>query len=405
MKKIDRDWIILFYTFAVTVLTLLPAMPVMAQTHSHPAEPVKSSVMQQNQPAVQPEQEIPLVELSSDQQKLIGVKTVKAAVIPMTKIIRTVGRVEVDESRQATINAKTEGWIEKLYVNTTGSYISQGQKIAEIYSPELLATELEFLTALKWTQNEMTGKSGAGEARVPASDLNKMISQDAAATLEAARQRLLLWDMSPGQISDIEKTGKPSRTMTLYAPVSGYVTQKMVVAGMKIMPGEKLLDIADLSSLWIVADIYEYELPLVKVGNQATVTLAYLPGVELMSKIDYIYPELSAQTRTAKVRLKLSNSKYRLKPQMFTNVELKISLGKKLAVPESAILNTGKATVVYVDTGHDAFEPREVKTGIGADGYVEVLSGLRSGEKVVNAANFLIDSEAQLKGIKPLPSR
>lgn len=405
MKKIGRYWRILFYNFAVTGLTLLPAIPVMAQTHSHAADPVKSSVTQQNQPAVQPAQEIPQVELSSDQQKLIGVKTVKAAVIPMMKVIRTVGRVEVDESRQATINAKTEGWIEKLYVNTTGSYISKGQKIAEIYSPEVLATEQEFLTALKWTQNEMTGKSDAGEARAPVSDLNKMISQDAAATLEAARQRLLLWDMSPGQISDIEKKGKPSRTMTLYAPVSGYVTQKMVVAGMKIMPGEKLLDIADLSSLWVVADIYEYELPLVKVGNQATVTLAYLPGVELMSKIDYIYPELSAQTRTAKVRLKLSNSNYRLKPQMFTNVELKISLGKKLAVPESAILNTGKATVVYVDTGHDAFEPREVKTGIGADGYVEVLSGLRSGEKVVNAANFLIDSEAQLKGIKPLPSR
>lgn len=232
-----------------------------------------------------------------------------------------------------------------------------------------------------------------------------MLARDAAATLEAARQRLLLWDVSPAQIRQIEKTGKAFRTLTLYAPVSGYVTQKMVISGMKIMPGEKILDIADLSGLWVVADVYEYELPLVKVGNQATITLASLPGVELTSKIDYIYPDLSAQTRTVKVRLKLSNSSRQLKPQMFTNVEIKINLGNKLVIPESAVLDTGKAMVVYVDLGNDVFEPREVKTGIKSDGYVEVLRGLRSGEKVVAAANFLIDSEAQLKGIKPLPQQ
>ncbi|MGB5219230.1 MAG: efflux RND transporter periplasmic adaptor subunit [Smithella sp.] len=395
----------LFNHFAVGCLALIWAAPVMAQTHSHPTESVKPLATQLNQPVMQPDQDVPQVEISPDQQKLIGVKTVKAAVLPIMKIIRTVGRVEVDESRQATINAKTEGWIEKLYVNTTGSYINKGEKLAEIYSPELLATQQEFLTALKWTKDAAANKSGADKTTASPSELNKMLARDATATLDAARQRLLLWDVSPAQIRAIEETGKPFRTLTLHAPVSGYVTQKMVVTGMKIMPGEKIMDIADLSNLWVVADIYEYELPLVKVGNQATITLASLPGVELTSKIDYIYPDLSAQTRTAKVRLKLSNSNRQLKPQMYTNVELKINLGNKLVIPESAVLDTGKATVVYVDVGNDAFEPREIKAGIRVDGYVEVLRGLRSGEKVVAAANFLVDSEAQLKGIKPLPQK
>lgn len=404
MKK-SGCLMILRNLFVPGCLALIIAVPVMAQTHSHSTESAKPSAGQQNQQAAQSDQDVPQVEISSDQQKLIGVKTVKAAVIPVKKVIRTVGRVEVDESRQATINAKTEGWIEKLYVNTTGSYVAQGEKIAEIYSPELLATQQEFLTALKWTKDMEATHSEAGKTTSSASELNKMLARDAAATLDAVRQRLLLWDVAPAQIKHIEETGKPFRTLTLYAPVSGYVTQKMVVAGMKIMPGEKILDIADLSGLWVVADIYEYELPLVKVGNQATITMASLPGVELMSKIDYIYPDLSAQTRTAKVRMKLSNSKHQLKPQMFTNVEIKINLGNKLVIPEAAVLDTGKATVVYVDLGNGAFEAREIKTGIRADGYVEVLRGLRSGEKVVATANFLIDSEAQLKGIKPLPGK
>lgn len=397
--------IILCIFLASGCLTLVIAASASAQTHSHPPTSVKPPATQQNQRAVQIDQDVPQVEISSDQQKLIGVKTTKAAVMPMKKIIRTVGRVEVDESRQATINAKTEGWIEKLYVNTTGSYISKGQKLAEIYSPELLATQREFLTALKWTKDATANKSDTDKASSSPSELNKMLAQDAAATLDAARQRLLLQDVSPAQIQALEESGKPFRTITLHAPVSGYVTQKMVVAGMKIMPGEKILDIADLSALWVVADIYEYELPLIKVGNQATITLASLPGVEFTSKIDYIYPDLSAQTRTAKVRLKLSNTNHRLKPQMFTNVEIKINLGNKLVIPESAVLDTGKATVVYVHLGNDAFEPREIKTGLRADGYVEVLRGLRSGEQVVASANFLIDSEAQLKGLKPLPRK
>jgi Cu(I)/Ag(I) efflux system membrane fusion protein len=395
--------------FIAVCMMLVIATPIAAQDHSKHSMPAgkagttKPTASQPKEPAVESDQDVPQVEISSDQQKLIGVKTVKVSLMPMKKVIRTVGRIEADESRQATVNAKVEGWIEKLYVDTTGSYVTKGAKLAEIYSPELVATQQEFLTALQWTKDAAANNTSAN--KTTASELNKMLDKDATATLEAARKRLSLWDISQTQVRQIEETGKPFRTLTLYAPASGYVTQKIVVAGMKVMPGEKMFDIADLSGLWVIADIYEYELPLIKVGNQAAITLAYLPGVELMSQIDYIYPDINAQTRTAKVRLKLANSHRQLKPQMFANVEIKINLGSKLVIPESAVLDTGKAMVVYVDLGNETFEPREIKTGVRTEGYVEVLRGLKSGEKVVSAANFLVDSEAQLKGIKPLPSK
>jgi len=394
---------------AAGCLLLFMAVSLPAQDHSQHSRPAagvdktKTSPAQQKQPVVEPAQDVPQVEISPGQQKLIGVKTVKADFMPMSKVIRAVGRVEADESRQATVNAKIEGWIEKLYVDKTGSFVNKGAKLAEIYSPELVATQQEFLTALKWMK-ETTAVPADG-SKTASSDLNAMMARDATATLEAARQRLLWWDISAAQIKQIEATGKPVRTLALYAPVTGYVTQKMVVAGMRVMPGEKMFDIADLSSLWVIADIYEYELPFIKVGNQAVITLAYLPGVEMASRIDYIYPNLSAETRTIKIRLRIANRNHQLKPQMFGNVEIKINLGRKLVVPESAVMDTGRAMVVYVDLGNGAFEPREIKTGIRTDGYVEVLRGLKSGERVVAAANFLVDSEAQLKGIKPLPSK
>ncbi len=342
-------------------------------------------------------EEAPQVEISSQQQHLIGVKTVKVSLKSIQKVIRTVGRIEADEQKQATINTKIEGWIEKLYVDYTGRYVKKGEPLVEIYSPELLATQQEFLEVLKWAKQP--GDKKKDDA------LGLMIAKDADATLDAARQRLRLWDISEVQIKQIEQTGKPIRTLTLYSPVSGFVTQKIAVQGMKVMPGEKLFDIADLSTLWIIADIYEYELPFVKVGQPARITLSYFPGKELSSKIDYIYPTISAETRTAKIRLTLPNTGGQLKPQMFTNVEIKISLGKKLVIPESAVIDTGTSQVVYVDKGEGVFEPREVELGLRADRFVEVLQGIKAGEKVVSSANFLIDSEAQLKGIKPLKGK
>ena len=385
-------------------LSFIFPMAVLAQGHSEhnaqqaPAamEQPKAATPKAPQPAPSEEvtEESPQVVISSEQRQMIGVKTVKVSQKDIQKVIRTVGRIEADERKQATINTKVEGWIEKLYVDYTGRYVKKGEPLVEIYSPELLATQQEFLGVLKWAKQPDDKKKDDA--------LSLMLAKDADAALVAARQRLRLWDISDAQIKQIEQTGKPVRTLTLYSPVSGFVTQKMAVQGMKVMPGEKLFDIADLSDLWIVADIYEYEMPFVKVGQQAKITLSYFPGKELSSKIDYIYPTISADTRTAKIRLTLPNPGGKLKPQMFTNVEIKISLGKKLVIPESAVIDTGKSQVVYVDKGEGAFEPREVELGIRADGAVEVLRGIKAGEKVVSSANFLIDSEAQFKGIKPL---
>ena len=402
------------------LLGIIFSAPLLAQGHAghtvqkpaaaEKAKTVKPDLQQEETAA----EEVPQVELSPEQQQLIGVKTVKVALKPMQKVIRTVGKIEADEQKLATINTKIEGWIEKLYVDYTGRYVRKGEPLAEIYSPELLATQHEYLSILKWTVKQIapTDRPGAVQSESdqtkaaatsePVSELRDMIAKDAKATLAAARERLRLWDISEEQINKIEETGKPVRTLILYSPVSGFVTQKAAIQGMKVMPGEKLFDIADLSTLWIVADIYEYELPFVRVGQQARITLSYFPGREMVLRIDYIYPTISADTRTAKVRLTLQNPKGDFKPQMFTNVEIRIGLGKKLVIPESAVIDTGVEQVVYVDRGNGVYEPRVVQVGLRADGAVEVLRGLKSGEKVVSTANFLIDSEAQLKGVKPL---
>lgn len=399
----------LFYLGVAGYMLFIFTAPVSAQDHAGHASPPKAALKSKpdapptKEPVAQSQEDIPQVEISPEQQKLIGVKTVKVDIRPLQKTIRTVGRLEADERKLATVNAKIEGWVEKLYVEVTGSYIKKGQPLVEIYSPELVATQQEFLNALKWAKQPTD--SPQEQNKNSSTDISLLLAQDAAATLEAARQRLLLWDISASQIKKIEESGKVIRTLTLYSPVNGFITQKMAVSGMKVMPGEKLFDVADLSSIWVIADIYEYELPLIKVGNHALITLTYLPGKEFSSQIDYIYPSISAETRTVKIRLKLNNPNYQLKPQMFANVELKINLGKKLMIPESGVIDTGKSMVAYVDLGNGAFEPREIKTGIRTDGYIEVLRGLKAGDKVVSSANFLVDSEAQLKGVKPLPRK
>jgi Cu(I)/Ag(I) efflux system membrane fusion protein len=336
---------------------------------------------------------MPKVVISPEKQQLIGVKTVKAEMKSLQKVIRTVGRIEYDEKRLSTINIKTEGYIEKLYVDYTGRYVKKGEPLAEIYSPELLATQREYLNIIKYAKQPDPAKKNA---------YGEWIERDASAIAEAARERLRLWDISEAQIRKIEETGKPVRTLTLYSPVSGYVTQKMALQGMKVMPGEKLFEIADLSTLWVIADIYEYELTLIKVGDRAVLTLSYLPGQEIASAIDYVYPTLATETRTAKVRFVVPNKGGKLKPQMFTDVEIKMGLGSRLAVPRSAVINTGTRQIVYVDKGKGYFEPREVQTGMRTEGMVEIRGGLTAGEKVAASGNFLIDSEAQLKGVQPL---
>ncbi len=373
------------------------------QPHSGSEHQVQAPSPEQSESKQEAEQEAPVVEIPAEKQQLIGVKTVEVSVRPLRKVIRTVGLVEYDERRLATVNTKFEGWVEKLYVDYNGKYVKKDEPLADMYSPELLATQQEYINLLKWAKKEDSAQShSAGRTGVNNTSLGEMLSNDVKVMVEAARQRLRLWDISDAQIDRIGETGKPIRTLTLYSPVNGYVVQKTALKGMKVMPGEKLFDIADLSVLWVVADIYENELSMVKQGEMAKITLNYFPDKEFSSHIDYIYPSVSGTTRTVKARFEIPNYGGRLKPQMYTNIEVKIDLGKKLSIPDDAVIDTGTRQVVYVDRGEGNFEPREVTLGMRAEGMREVLKGLKAGEKVAASATFLIDSEAQLKNVTPL---
>ena len=367
--------------------------PPMEQVKEQPKEQPKEQSKEQpkkestDKPAAE---EAPLVEVPLDKQQLIGVKTAAVTIKSIRQTIRTVGRIEYDEKKLATINVKFESWIEKLHVDYVGKYVKKGDPLAEIYSPELFATQQEFINLVKWKVQSSEVKNET---------INNMLTRDSEAIVEAAKQRLRLWDISDEQIQAIAASGKPMRTLTIHSPVNGTVIQKTAIQGMRVMPGEKLFDIADLSSVWIVSDIYEYELPLIHAGDTAKITMSYFPGKEFTAVIDYVYPVLASETRTAKVRFSIPNPGGKLKPQMFTNVEIKVNMGKRLVVPQDAVIDTGMRQLVYVDKGDGYFEPRDVVVGLRSDGMVEILKGLKAKERVATAATFLIDSEARLKGI------
>jgi membrane fusion protein, copper/silver efflux system len=351
--------------------------------------PVPAETPQQ----VQGDAEVPTVEIPAEKQQLIGVKTVEVSVMPMQSLIRSVGRIEYDERRLFTINTKVAGWVEKLFVNVTGDPVRKGQALAEIYSPELFATQQEFINTLRWARQNQVAGSG---------NLQGLLAGDAERMVEAAKQRLRLWDISAAQIRTIAATGKPIRTLVITSQVNGVIIQKPVLQGMRVMPGEKLFDIADLSTVWLVADLYESQLSLVSIGQKVTIALSNFPGQVFSSSIDFISPTLAGETRTARVRCTIPNPGGSLKPQMFTTIEIKTDPVARLAVPDDAVIDTGRKKVVYVDKGLGMFEPREVTTGMKTNGLTEILAGLAPGEKVASAANFLIDSEAQLKGVTPL---
>lgn len=342
---------------------------------------------------VQGAAEAPTIEIPVEKQQLIGVKTAVVSVRPMQTLIRTVGRIEYDERRLSTINTKVAGWVEKLFVNVTGDSVRKGQALAEIYSPELFATQQEFINTLRWAGQSQAAKSDSIQA---------LLAGDAERMVEAAKQRLRLWDISETQIRAIAATGKPIRTLVITSQVNGVIIQKPVVQGMRVMPGEKLFDIADLSTVWLVADLYESQMSLVGIGQRVTIALSNFPNQVFSSTIDFISPTLSGETRTARVRCTIPNPKRLLKPQMFSNVEIKTDPVDRLAVPDDAVIDMGRKKVVYIDQGMGMFEPREVTTGLKTGGFTEILAGVAPGEKVASAANFLIDSEAQLKGVTPL---
>lgn len=316
------------------------------------------------------------VALSAQRQQLIGVQTGVVMRRAVGQNIRAVGRVAVDETRVAKVTTKFDGYIERLYVDFTGKRVSRGQALFSVYSPDLLSSQQEYLLALRTA---------------------KQVPEVGNTLLQSARQRLLLWDMSPGDIRQLERSGVPKKSVTIYSPASGVVTNKMAVAGARVMPGEPLFDITSLDRVWVLADVYESELPLVKLGAPATVTLSYLPGRSWTGRVTFIAPDVDPMTRTTKVRVELDNRDGALKPEMFADVTISEPQHDVLTVPDSAVLQSGTRSIVFVVKNDGTFEPREVQLGAKGGDYYEVRSGVTEGEKVATQANFLIDSESRLK--------
>jgi len=324
------------------------------------------------------------VQISPEKQQLIGVKFGTVETRPLEKLIRTVGRIDYDEKRIVTVSLKVGGWIEDLYVDFTGRYVRQGEPLLAIYSPELVSAQEEYLIALR-------AKKDLAKSPFPE------VAGSGNSLAESAKRRLKLWDISDDQIKALEESGQVKMTLALHSPFSGFVLEKAAYKGMNVMPGIALYKLGDLSVVWLIADIYEYEIPFIRLGQQGTIQFSYLPGETFTGKAIYISPLLDPNTRTAKVRFELPNPHGKLKPEMFANVEMKIHLGQKLTVPEGAIIDTGLRQLAIVDKGSGYFEPREVKVGAKVDNYYEVIKGLKAGERVVTSANFLIDSESKLK--------
>jgi len=326
-----------------------------------------------------------VVKIDPGRIQQLGVRSEPVEMRALARMIQSVGTVQADERQLSVVNTKFDGWIEKLDVNATGQAVRRGQPLMDIYAPELVAAQQEYLLAYQSVLN----LSQAPE------DVQNSARQLAAASL----QRLRNWDISDDQIQRLLREGTITRTLTLRSPTDGIVLEKMAVAGLHFMPGEPLYRIADLGSVWVIADLFEQDLGAIRAGQTATVTTDAYPGVSFVGKVDFIYPTVTQETRTAKVRIIISNAAGRLKPGMYAKVAFEARLGAAaaLAVSESAVLDSGNRQIVLVDLGQGRFEPRDVKLGTYAAGYYEVLSGLKSGENIVVGANFLIDAESNLK--------
>ncbi|MDD2715367.1 MAG: efflux RND transporter periplasmic adaptor subunit [Candidatus Wallbacteria bacterium] len=311
--------------------------------------------------------------VSPEQSRLIGVKTVKVESMPIRKTIHAAGRVDYAEPNLYIVNTKFGGFIETLQADYTGKQVEKGDPLFSIYSPELIAAEQEYLLVRR--------SMGSGDAEI----------------VKSPRQKLLYWDITSEQIARLEKNGIPDKTITISSPARGIIVEKSVSAGQKIMAGEMLFKIADLSKVWIYGEIYEYELGFVQNSQEVKFSLKAYPGEEFSGRIDYIYPTVDPETHTIKIRIVAENLDLKLKPEMFTNLELLSDLGSRLAIPTSAVLDAGNRKIAFVDLGGGMLEPRDLKLGVQGNDYYEVLSGVASGETVVVSANFLIDSESSLK--------
>ncbi len=325
------------------------------------------------------------VSISPKMVQNIGVKTKVIKTMSLSREIRTVGRLTYDERLVHHIHTKYGGWIEKLFVDFTGQEVNKDDVLLEIYSPELVSTQEELILALKYQESLKDS-------------IFPEISRGAKGLVDSTLRRLELFDVPWHQIDELVKSKKVAKTLHIHSPVKGFVLKKNALHGMHVKPGMNLYMIADLSNIWIIADIYEYEVPWIKLGQEAEMTLSYFPGKKFKGKITFIDPVLDPESRTLKVRLEFPNPNWELKPEMYANVILKSEITKKaIAIPEEAVIYSGDKTLAMVQKRSGDFESRELNLGVKTQGYVQVLSGLKAGEKVVTSSTFLIDSESRLK--------
>lgn len=322
--------------------------------------------------------------LDTRRRQLVGVRTARVERTPLERTIRASGVVRFDETRQADINVKLDGWIRHLQVDYTGQPIRRGQPLFTLYSPDLLAAENEYLLALR-SRDEMRA-SHIADVRDQADRL-----------VVSAAERFALWDVPADHAAALERTRKATGTFVVTSPVSGFVLEKQAVEGLRVMAGQSLYTVADVSTVWVEADVYEVDVPDVRVGSRAMVTLDSRPGEPFAGRAVYIYPYADEKTRTVKVRFQFANRDGRLRPGILANVDLSVALGPALSIPSDALLDSGTRQIVFLAQGDGYFEPRDVKAGQRVDGRVQILEGLKEGDEVVSGAAFFVDSESQLR--------
>ncbi len=320
-------------------------------------------------------------------QQLINVQTAPVEVRSLEKVIRAVATLELDETRIAQVHPKIEGWIDQVFVDFTFQQVKKGEPLFSIYSPKLVSTQEEYLLALRTAENLTNSPF-------------EHVSNGARSLLEATRRKLELLDVTHEQITQLEKTGKVQKTMVVYSPSAGHVMDKDAFPNMYVTPETRVYTIADYTAIWAYAEIYENEISHVREGQRVVMSTVAYPGEDFKGEITYVYPHLNEKTRTMRVRVEFHNPDLKLKPGMYSTIELQVPLGVMLTVPESALLRTGTRDLVFVDLGSGHMQLRQVKVGTKAGGYYEILQGLQAGERVVSAANFLIDAESKVQGVQ-----
>jgi len=330
--------------------------------------------------------ESPLVPVQISAQRLqsIGVKIGTVEQKQVEDEIRTTGNVAVDETRLAYVQVRYSGYIEKVFVDATYQFIRKGQPLFTIYSPDVVATEREYLVAKKNQQQ-------VAQSTVPG------VASSASSLLDAASERLRQWGVPQQEIARLESTGQVQQELQFDSPVSGYITERNALPSVAVQPDMRLFTVADLSSVWVQAQVFQNDLARIKIGDPATLIVSTFPGRTFRGRVDFIYPQLDTDTRTVKVRIVSSNSDQRLKPGMFVNVALKAPLGSQLVIPASGVLQSGSRQIAFVERSDGYLEPREVELGTRAGDDFIVTKGLKAGEQIVTSANFLIDSESQLQ--------